>query len=189
MAVRALALPLVSIVLVSCGAGDSVTPGCDDPGGRAIVLVAQSVPSATLLPCIESLPAGWEIGGADVRNSGTTFWLDSVVSGMHAVEVTLAETCETSGASEIVPAADEAGAQVLVLPTNLDPYEGRRFIVFEGGCVTYRYDFGSGTPATVALQIESSLSFLPRDAVSHAVRLDTGNTLCGAGAPPCLDGG
>ncbi len=159
------------------------------PAGVSIVLVAQSVPSATQLPCVESLPAGWEIGGADVRDSGTTFWLDSVVSGMHAVEVSLTETCDTAGASEIVPGPDEAGAQVLMLPTSLDPFHGRRFIVFEGGCVTYRYSFSAGTPATVALQIDASLSFLPRDAVSHAVRLDTGNTLCGAGAPPCLDGG
>ncbi len=189
MALGASALVLVSLALAACVPGDNTLPGCDDPGGRAIVLVAQSVPSATQVPCIESLPAGWEIGGADVRNSGTTFWLDSVVSGTHAVEVTLMETCDTSGASEIVPSADEAGAHVLFEPTNLDPFRGRRFIVFDGGCVTYRYSFTGGTAAAVALQIDASLSFLPRDAVSHAVRIETGHTLCGAGAPPCLDGG
>ena len=179
---------LVVVLCAGCAPSDSTTPACDDPGGRANVLVAQSVPSATRLPCVESLPAGWEVGGGTVRDSGTTFWLDSAVSGIHAVEVTLTETCDTSGASEIVPAADEVGAHVTVEPTSLDPYESSRFIEFEGGCVTYRYAFSPGTPATVALEVDASLSFLPRDAVAHAVEVTTGATLCGAGAPPCVEG-
>jgi hypothetical protein len=179
---------LVATLLGGCAQSDSTTPACDDPGGRAIVLIAQSVPTATRLPCLESLPAGWSLGGAEVRDSGTAFWLDSVVIGIHSVEVTLTETCDAAGASAVVPAEDEAGAQVSVLPTSLDPYRSSRFIVFEGGCVTYRYAFSGGTAATVALQIDASLSFLPRDAVGLAVREDTEQTLCGAGAPPCVEG-
>jgi hypothetical protein len=179
---------VIVILCAGCTPTDSTTPACDDPGGRANVLVAQSVPTATRLPCVESLPAGWTVAGATVRDSGTTFWLDSVLSGVHAVEVTLTETCDTSGASEIVPSADEVGARVTVEPTSLDPYESTRFIEFEGGCVTYRYVFNPGTPATVALEIDASLSFLPRDAVALAVEVTSGATLCGAGAPPCAEG-
>lgn len=179
---------VIALPLASCSPGDTTTPACDDPGGRANVLVAQSVPSATRLPCLESLPAGWRLGGISIKDSGATFWLDSVVSGIHAVEVSLAATCQIAGASEVVPAADEAGMHVLVLPTSLDPFQGRRFIVFDGGCVTYRYSFSAGTPPTVALEVDGSLSFLARDDVADAVEVELGATLCGAGAPPCSEG-
>src|SRR4029077_13318574 len=32
--------------------------------GRSMILTAQAVPSAAMLPCIAALPSGWSIGGA-----------------------------------------------------------------------------------------------------------------------------
>ena len=43
-------------------------------------LEAQSVPSASLVPCVRSLPAGWGFGGANVRNGWSKFTLNDVVS-------------------------------------------------------------------------------------------------------------
>ena len=39
-------------------------------------LEAQSVPSASLVPCVRSLPEGWTFGAANVRNGWSRFTLD-----------------------------------------------------------------------------------------------------------------
>ena len=133
-------------------------------------------------------PAG-RCGGADVRDSGTTFWLDSLVSGTHAVEVSLTETCETAGAPvRSCPQPTRPVPRCSCCPRTSTRSRSPVHRV-RGRLRHVPLHLRAGTPATVALQIDASLSFLPRDAVRHAVRLDTGNTLCGAGAPPCLDGG
>ncbi len=57
--------------------------------GNLMILMAQSVPSATAVPCVAALPAGWETGSVNVRQDRTQFWLDSDQGGKHAVEVEL----------------------------------------------------------------------------------------------------
>src|SRR5215207_8780608 len=57
--------------------------------GRLLILVAQSVPDATQVPCIATLPAGWEQGSVHVKRHRATFSLDSDLGGDEAVKVTL----------------------------------------------------------------------------------------------------
>ena len=59
----------------SCGTGD------------VMILMAQSVPNASAIPCINALPSGWTVGGVRVRRGESRFWLNSDQSGRHAVEV------------------------------------------------------------------------------------------------------
>ena len=66
-----------------------------------MILSAQAVPSAALLPCIAALPSGWSIGGADIASGKASLWLDSDRAGPRAVTVTLTATCDTSGAQQI----------------------------------------------------------------------------------------
>ena len=42
------------------------------------------MPSATRLPCIAELPAGWQFGGALIKDTETTLWLDNDRAGIHA---------------------------------------------------------------------------------------------------------
>ena len=52
----------------------SDSPGCDEL--EPLWLEAQSVPSASLVPCVRSLPEGWTLGAANVRNDWSRFTLD-----------------------------------------------------------------------------------------------------------------
>ena len=54
-------------------------PACGT--GHSMILSAQAVPSAALLPCIAALPSGWSIGGADIASGKASFWLDSDRAG------------------------------------------------------------------------------------------------------------
>jgi hypothetical protein len=177
---------IVALVAPVTACSKSATvPTCDDAADRAVVLIAQSVPSATLIPCVGVLPAGWTFSGSMIAKDHTRLWLDSTLAGVKAVELDLTATCEPGAAPEILPAPDEVGAHVYESPTSLDPFAGTRYIVFDGGCVRYRYSFASGVQPSVALEVDEALSFIPRADVAAAVEAHFDQTLCGVGAPPC----
>jgi hypothetical protein len=188
MMLRRLLLGLVVLMtlLPACANSRNAVVSCrlDEP---SLLLTAQSVPSATLVPCVAELPAGWSYAGADIRSGWARFWLDSDRGGMHAVEVELTPTCDTSAAVEVRPAPDEAGARVYAEPIALEPaLWANRYVVFAGGCTTYRYRFVPDAPSTLSLEAEEALGFFPRPALVRDVEERLGVTLCGAGAPPCV---
>ncbi|MGI9023675.1 MAG: hypothetical protein ACR2HV_10705 [Acidimicrobiales bacterium] len=141
-------------------------PGCRKT--ETLVLMAQSVPSATMIPCISVLPAGWTFRDIDVRNGLSTFDLDSDRAGSRAVVVELRETCPTGGpggapqgSTEI--ATDEKGARRYEkVESVVDGYRGTRFYVFPGGCVTYSFRFSRQGLALVN-EVSLAIGFLPRD--------------------------
>jgi len=178
----------VLLSLTGCTTSAGVVPDCVG-SDRLVILMAQSVPSATLIPCVGSMPVGWSFTGSSVQNNVAKLWLSSTVAGSNAVEAQLTPSCDPGTAPEVVPAPDEAGARVFEAPDSLNPFRATRYVVFDGGCVSYIYRFAGGVPATLSLQADGAFSFVPRSAVTAAVRTDFDQTLCGAGAPPCEDPG
>ncbi len=179
----------VTVMLAACvnGSSASVMPNCSRPDQRILVLEAQAVPSATQLPCVADLPVGWMYSGFDIRDGSATFWLDNDRAGIHAVEVTLEPSCDVSKAVAVEADPDEVSAHVYQEPTSLPPgFTGLRFIVFDGGCVSYQYTFGSGADPSLTLEAQAALSFVARRPVVDAVQEKYGLTLCGAEAPPCV---
>ena len=71
------------------------SPGCDEL--EPLWLEAQSVPSASLVPCVRSLPEGWTFGAANVRNGWSRFTLDHDRVGRPALVVRLTADCDTTG--------------------------------------------------------------------------------------------
>ena len=122
-------------------------PACGT--GHSMILSAQAVPSAALLPCIAALPSGWQIGGADIASGKSSFWLDSDRAGQRAATITLAATCDTAGARQIP--SDQPGTRRFERPLSLVPqFSGLRFYTFPGGCVTYQFRFSSGVSPVLA---------------------------------------
>jgi hypothetical protein len=186
---RSRIVPLVAAAVTlagaSCATVDPVEPICARPADSILVLQAQSVPSATSLPCIAELPIGWRFGGSLVRDDGSTIWLDHDRAGMHAVEVELMASCDVSSAVEVPPAPDEVGMRTYQEPHSLEPFVGTRSLVFDGGCIVYRYRFASDSEPALVIEADSALSTVPRADVVAEVRETLGLTVCGAGAPPC----
>lgn len=186
-------ITLVTVIavaaLVGCTGGEDGwerAPLCINTDDSVFVLIAQSVPSATELPCVSEFPAGWTFGGTDISSGLSRFWLNSDRGGIHAVEVSLQDSCDTAGAVEERPAPDEVGTRVFVRPDSLTPsFTGVRFLLFVGGCIAYTFRFASGASSTLAIETIEALSLLPRAAIVAEVRKDPGLTLCGAGAPAC----
>jgi membrane-associated phospholipid phosphatase/serine/threonine protein kinase len=156
--------------------------------GDMAVLMAQSVPTATAVPCIASLPVGWDHGGSRIRQDRAIFWLDSEVAGPHAVEVTLRPTGGCDVATAMPVPSQEVGMRQFEEPERLRPgLRSTRSYLFDGGCVTYRFSFGAGATPRLMFEVDQALGFEPRQALVARVHEDSGLRLCGVGAP-CAGG-
>jgi len=171
---------------VVSGAFDT-SPTCGT--GKVMVLIAQSVPSATLVPCIGALPAGWTTAGASIRRNRTTFWLDSDRAGDRAVTATLRpqDACDVTGATSVP--SDEVGARRFERPANLPPrLHSTRYYLFPGGCATYELSFDEGAPASLIFETDQLLTLERRSQLVAEVRSESDLRLCGVGAD-CPGGG
>ncbi len=165
---------------VACQEGDDGTPA------NAVLLMAQAVPSATWIPCLEAMPQGWHFSDMDVGRGAGAVLLDSDRDGIHAIEVRLTETCDIKGATEIP--SDREGMRRLERVTEVSPqYVGRRFYLFEGGCITVLFTLSGenrGEPLAVATQ---GLGAVPREDLRALVHDKSGGRL--ELDPPATDGG
>jgi tRNA A-37 threonylcarbamoyl transferase component Bud32 len=179
LAVTAAALYIGVQAFFPVGNLGASAPSCGT--GHSMILSAQAVPSAAMLPCLAALPSGWSIGGADITSGETSLWLDSDRAGPRAITVTLTAACDISGAQEIP--SDQPGMQRFERPLSLVPqFSDLRFYTFPGGCVTYRFSFAPGASPVLAGAADSALSFQPRSALVDYVRRTEGLALCGRGA-------
>jgi hypothetical protein len=190
--IRRVALAAAMLAIITAAVfetGDAFFPAARNLGayapacgtGHSMILSAQAVPSAALLPCIAALPAGWTIGGADIASGKSSFWLDSDRAGPRAVTVTLTAACDTSGAQQVP--SDQPGTRRFKRPLSLAPqFSALRFYTFPGGCATYRFSFTPGTSPVLAVTADGALSFVPRPVLVDWVRRTEGQTLCGRGA-------
>ena len=173
--------PLTTLTsdVVACQEGDDGTPA------NAVVLMAQSVPSASWVPCLEAMPQGWHFSEMDVDRGSARFWLDSDRDGTHAIEVRLTKSCDTEGATEIP--SDRDGMRRLERVTEVSPqYVGRRFYLFDGGCITVVFTLSGenrGEPLAVATQ---GLGAVPRADLRALVHEKSGGRL--ELDPPASDG-
>ena len=139
------------------------TGGSHDSASHAVILMAQSVPSADWIPCLKTtLPLGWSFEHLDARNDISRFYLNSDRAGPMAIEVRLTRSCATTGSTEIP--SDREGMRRLERVTMTTPrFEGRRYYVFEGGCITFVFRLGGdsdnrGEPLALATQAVGAVS-------------------------------
>jgi hypothetical protein len=165
--------------LVACKLGDDATPS------NGVILMAQSVPTAEFVPCLEGMPVGWRFADMEANSDAAAFWLDADRYGVHAIEVRLTATCHTDLATEIP--SDRQDMRRLELVTQVTPqYVGRRFYLFEGGCITVQFRL-TGAEASEALAVATQvLGAVPREDLQDLVREQSGGRL---ELDPAEDGG
>ena len=145
--------------LAGCASFGGTVPGCGDP--LRLAIIAQSVPSASYLPCLGDLPQGWEASGFGPSRGSTSFLLDSDRSPGRPVTVELTATCRTGDASPTPPRAP--GVLTFTKLDSVQPrFAGRLYDVFPGGCVTYRFDFATGSQIALMEQFETAIRLYPR---------------------------
>jgi hypothetical protein len=139
-------------------------------GTALMVLMAQAVPTASQLPCVELLPAGWSVSDVFVRSGRVRFSLDSDRVGSRAVQVVLEQFC-TLGQVTRVP-SDHSGTRRYQQVISIEPgrrYLGAVYYLFPGGCVTYHLDFRSDEQARPLAEVVLALGFVSRDALRQTL--------------------
>lgn len=162
-------LVAATLILGGCAAGTGgAAPRCE-PGMRLATL-AQSVPEAAYVPCVEELPAGWTFEGLHVDDDGATMTLESDRADRE-VRVELAESCDTAEATPITP-SDE-GVRTYHRVDSIDPrYAGQLLDVFPGGCVAIDYDFERGRHVALVTELQAAVGLFTRLELRQALATD-----------------
>jgi tRNA A-37 threonylcarbamoyl transferase component Bud32 len=131
-------------------------------------LEAQAVPSATLVPCVRSLPSGWQFSRADVKNGTAQYLLNHDRAGDKALTARLTRRCDTRGAREVT--SGDARIRRFQRP----PVDGTQtwYDLFPGGCATVIvHSVTSRTEVTSQLALEAPhvLGYTDRQTLQQAL--------------------
>jgi len=139
------------------------------------------VPSASLVPCVPSLPAGWrfvnlteETRLSAARNGWSMFTLRKYQVGSLVVQ--LSATCDTTGATQ--RPSDQPGAQRFERTDQSGSGPTATwYTVFPGGCVTTQLQWTSAADAAFATEARSIIDFTTRQALQQALEQRSGGRL------------
>jgi membrane-associated phospholipid phosphatase/tRNA A-37 threonylcarbamoyl transferase component Bud32 len=172
---------LTLIVVVAAGSfsvslffpsrGDVTTPACD--ATRTMILMAQAVPTAERLPCIERLPLGWRLSSATIVRGRADFVMQVGAGG------------GGNGAGIQLQVGQESGATTQVTLTQHCPAESdptTQTLEVAGGCVVYRSSPAAEDGVTPSFEEGGGLSLLERSTLVASVEDESGLSLCGVGA-------
>jgi tRNA A-37 threonylcarbamoyl transferase component Bud32 len=139
-------------------------------------LQAQAVPSASLVPCVRSLPTGWTVANVTVNNGRSVITLDNDRAGTGAMVVRLTAGCDPGGATRIV--SDQQEVRRYQRTENIDArFSAVRFDAFPGGCVTTRLSAPAGRGVSVATEAPLILGFTTRQTLQQALEQRSGGRL------------
>jgi tRNA A-37 threonylcarbamoyl transferase component Bud32/membrane-associated phospholipid phosphatase len=131
-------------------------------------LQAQSVPSASMVPCTRILPAGWSLSQVTVNDGRTVLSFNNDRAGPNAMVVRLSATCDTRGATQVP--SDRPGARRYVLIQAVEPrFLATRFDAFQGGCVTTRFSAPADRRAELTAEATLLLDLTTRQALQQAL--------------------
>lgn len=167
----AVGLAALIAATVACSVAETMpAPHCTSDSS-SVLIMAQSVPSASLLACFDPLPAGWEVKTVDIGHDGTTVVFDSDRAGDSAARFSYEATCDIGEATPTP--SDLAGTNRYEWIRSVAPrFDAMRFYRFAGGCVTWEFDFDEDAPSAMSVELGSTLQLVDRRQVNEDFRRD-----------------
>jgi tRNA A-37 threonylcarbamoyl transferase component Bud32 len=144
-------------------------------------LIAQSVPSASRVPCVPALPAGMMLHDVRVGSDGTRLTFARILADGSPEESALVANfttaCDVTGSARVL--TDEAGVQRW---ERTEPgADGRtvvlRSYVFPGGCLSERYLPPVGRPGPPIDEAILAVDLTTREALGQALHQRSGGRL------------
>src|SRR6266487_297549 len=139
-------------------------------------LEAQSVPSATLVPCLRSLPVGWTLANVAVNDGRSVITLDNDRAGAGVMVVRLIAGCDLRGATPVL-SAQPGLVRYLLVEQQAPQFSATRFDVFAGGCVTMRLTVPTENRTQLITEAAQLLGFTPRQTLQQALEQRSGGRL------------
>jgi tRNA A-37 threonylcarbamoyl transferase component Bud32/membrane-associated phospholipid phosphatase len=147
---------------------------CTQP--EPLWLMAQSVPSASLVPCVRSLPAGWSVAGVAVNNGRSVLTLNHDRAGEGALVVRLTAGCDPGGAVER-PSPTAGVQRYQRTESRADEFTATSYDQFPGGCVTSRLRVTGDPNGEFAAQAPEVVGFTTRSTLQEALSQRSGGRL------------
>jgi len=166
----------IIVVIALLGAGCSIEDSLPIPdclqGGSAII-VAQSVPTADLIPCFAQLPTGWEVETVKIDQDGTVIRFDSDRAGAGAATLRYGDSCEV-GDAVLVRIQDGADRFDHIESDEPGTLRAQRYYVFPGGCVWWDFDFVGADESVVlfllSIELADTMTLITRQSLNDSIR-------------------
>lgn len=119
--------------------------------------MAQSVPSAGLIPCIVALPPGWEMTDAETSTGTATLHFSNDAHDLDAV-VRLEEECDLSSSTAI--ATDRPGTSMYV---SNDASGYQLAYELQGACISFVFETAEFGLSVEGRGLPTAIDFLSRE--------------------------
>jgi hypothetical protein len=145
----------------------STDVGCGDL--EPLWLMAQSVPSASLVPCVQLLPIGWKVTRVTVNNGRSVITLDHDRAGKRALVVELtAAACDLADATQVT--SEQRGARRYWRVHRTAPvFAATRSYDFRGGCITEQLTVPAASGQQLTTESSSAFGFATRQELRRAL--------------------
>jgi hypothetical protein len=154
---------------------------CVPPAGRietGVVLMAQAVPSASLVPCVSLYPAGWTLATFRVTRGEAVMSFDSDRGGAGALQVRFVPTCHPVGSTLPPDVLGAAGLREFRVRSERlrqfdkefgPTYLATRYYTFTGGCMIFDLRLTPGTQSTLTTDAAIMVNLVPRSTLAAQV--------------------
>jgi hypothetical protein len=132
-------------------------------------LMAQSVPSASLVPCVQSRLPGWGVADVAANDGRSVITLDHDRAGRRAVVVRLTAACDPAGAADVPSGAPGVRRSALV-ERGAGGFSATWWDRFPGGCVTYRLHSTADVDGRFTAELPALLRFASREELRQTLR-------------------
>jgi tRNA A-37 threonylcarbamoyl transferase component Bud32/membrane-associated phospholipid phosphatase len=140
--------------------------GCGDL--EPLWLMAQSVPSASLIPCLQLVPVDWKVAKVAVNNGRSVITLDHDRGAKAAMVVRLSASCDLAGATEVT--SEQPGARrYLHVDPNSTEFSATRAYTFPGGCITHRFRAAGPSALRLSDTASTEFGFISREELRRAL--------------------
>ena len=180
---RVAVLVAVAVAMLAAGCSSAIstplrvlpcTPA-DDRLDKRMVLMAQSVPTASAVPCLRAELDDWFLDDLDSWDGHTNIEF-SRLRDQVALEIDLTRACDLGGASET--ATDQPGTRRFDERIRTGgSYRDRRFYLLPGACVAYSFQLTGTGAEEAADDISGALGLVSRDQLADQVGRYSGGRL------------
>jgi membrane-associated phospholipid phosphatase/tRNA A-37 threonylcarbamoyl transferase component Bud32 len=138
--------------------------GCSDQ--EALWLMAQAVPTAAAVPCVQLDPGGWSLNDVKAGSGFASIVFDIVQPYQKAaVTVDLLPSCDLAGATEVSSEQPQARRYIRI-DRSATPNRVTRFYTFQGGCIAERF-VSELAPQRLAAEASSTFGFVTRSQLNR----------------------
>ena len=163
-------LPMaVALIAAACSVSDTLPPPNCESSPTSALISGQSVPTASFLICLDTLPTGWEVDEVRIGDEGTVVVFDSDRAGASAARLRFEESCDIGEATPTPTEFEGTSRYEWIL--GLSPgFRANRYYRFVGGCVTWEFDFDDEAPAAMSVELGNALQLVDRRTINDQLR-------------------